>query len=320
MALVYDDKMQAPKKKGALAKTGAKKKLAKLKPGAAKKVVVKPGDTLSEIARKNGVPLQQLIAANPQFKNPNLIYPGNVVNVPAVTGPIVIGARPLAQAASQMGSPSILSSGAMTSRAGSGPRAGMPAPAQVRPSGGITNTNAARPVDASVRGDPSNRNRNRYEEVIRQFGVASNPRYAQRDSNKDGTTDTFCNIYVWDVSKAMGAEIPHWVDGKSAPAEPGAKGAWEMNANATVDWLKNHGGENGWRQVTADEAQARANDGNPTVAVWKNPGGIGHVGMIRPGEVTEKGPALAQAGATNFDDKQVQDGFGGRTPQYWTHD
>ena len=43
---------------------------------------VKKGDTLWGIARRYGVPLTALIAANPQIKNPNLIYPGNRVNIP----------------------------------------------------------------------------------------------------------------------------------------------------------------------------------------------------------------------------------------------
>ena len=43
---------------------------------------VKKGDTLWGIARRYGVTLTALIAANPQIKNPNLIYPGDRVNIP----------------------------------------------------------------------------------------------------------------------------------------------------------------------------------------------------------------------------------------------
>ena len=43
---------------------------------------VKKGDTLWGIAKRYGVSLTALIAANPQIKNPNLIYPGNRVNIP----------------------------------------------------------------------------------------------------------------------------------------------------------------------------------------------------------------------------------------------
>lgn len=43
---------------------------------------VKSGDTLSAIAKAEGVSLAQLEAANTQIKNPNVIYPGESVNVP----------------------------------------------------------------------------------------------------------------------------------------------------------------------------------------------------------------------------------------------
>ena len=44
--------------------------------------IVKKGDTLWGIAKRYGVALTGLIAANPQIKNPNLIYPGDRVNIP----------------------------------------------------------------------------------------------------------------------------------------------------------------------------------------------------------------------------------------------
>ena len=44
--------------------------------------IVKKGDTLWAIAKRYGVALAALIAANPQIKNPNLIYPGDRVKLP----------------------------------------------------------------------------------------------------------------------------------------------------------------------------------------------------------------------------------------------
>lgn len=43
---------------------------------------VRRGDTLWGVARLYGVELAALIRANPQIKNPNLIYPGEAVRVP----------------------------------------------------------------------------------------------------------------------------------------------------------------------------------------------------------------------------------------------
>ena len=49
---------------------------------AAKTYKVKKGDTLSKIAKAHGVTLNTLIKANPQIKNPNLIYPNLIINIP----------------------------------------------------------------------------------------------------------------------------------------------------------------------------------------------------------------------------------------------
>lgn len=49
----------------------------------AEKVKVKSGDSMSAIAAKAGVSLAAMKAANPQVKNPSLIKPGQVLNVPA---------------------------------------------------------------------------------------------------------------------------------------------------------------------------------------------------------------------------------------------
>ncbi len=47
--------------------------------------IVKSGDSLSVIAQRNGLTLQQLLALNPQFaSNPNLIKPGQTVNLTGV--------------------------------------------------------------------------------------------------------------------------------------------------------------------------------------------------------------------------------------------
>lgn len=45
-------------------------------------VQVHRNDTLSKIAADNGVSLSALIAANPQIRNPNLIYPGQTIHLP----------------------------------------------------------------------------------------------------------------------------------------------------------------------------------------------------------------------------------------------
>jgi nucleoid-associated protein YgaU len=52
-----------------------------MKPAPAHFYVVKKGDTLSEIAERYHMPLDHLLYKNPHIHNPNLIYPGQHINV-----------------------------------------------------------------------------------------------------------------------------------------------------------------------------------------------------------------------------------------------
>jgi spore coat assembly protein SafA len=47
------------------------------------KYTVQKGDTLWDISQKNGLALQDVIDANPQIKNPDLIFPGQEIKLPA---------------------------------------------------------------------------------------------------------------------------------------------------------------------------------------------------------------------------------------------
>lgn len=44
------------------------------------------GDTMWKLAVKYQVGVSEIISANPQIKNPDLIYPGEVLNIPRVSG------------------------------------------------------------------------------------------------------------------------------------------------------------------------------------------------------------------------------------------
>ncbi len=69
-------------------------------------VVVQRGDTLWGIAQRYGVSLDALIRANPQIRNPNLIYAGQSVNLPGWDGGDGFEAAPEAPAeAPEMESP-----------------------------------------------------------------------------------------------------------------------------------------------------------------------------------------------------------------------
>ena len=52
---------------------------------------VKPGDTLSKIATRNGMTLAQLLQANPQIKDPNRINVGDPINLPDSASGVPVG-------------------------------------------------------------------------------------------------------------------------------------------------------------------------------------------------------------------------------------
>ena len=47
---------------------------------------VQSGDTLSAIARKEGIDLRDLVAANTQIVDTDLIYPGQTIRIPSGAG------------------------------------------------------------------------------------------------------------------------------------------------------------------------------------------------------------------------------------------
>lgn len=57
-------------------------------PGTVTEYVVQPGDTMFLIAKRHGIPLETLIAANPQIRNPDLIFPGDVIRIPRRGHPV----------------------------------------------------------------------------------------------------------------------------------------------------------------------------------------------------------------------------------------
>lgn len=166
--------------------------------------------------------------------------------------------------------------------------------------GGVIPYEAWKPVTPGITSNVFNRNPQLYTNVIKQFSVETNGRY---EVNKNGWNDTYCNIFVWDVTKAMGAEIPHYYDPNTgAPMQyPNVDGGLQMTANRMHDWLFEHGEEYGWYQVSPEQAQVMANQGRPAVTVLRNNnGGHGHVQVVCPSNDLsydeKRGVTIAQAG------------------------
>lgn len=246
--------------------------------------IVRPGDTLTGIAERFGATAQMLARAN-GIENPDLIFAGQTLDLPGTSGALP-------------GSPV---------RGGS------------TPPPGIRHRNYLDRVDAPLKGDPMSRDPVTYDNVIDQFAVESNPRYRRQDN------DTYCNIFVWDVTYAMGAEIPHLVAGNGEPVSV-YEGAW-LSANGMNRWLAENGPRYGWREVAAAEAQNLANLGHPAVASVYNeteadpyhPEPVGHMGIVRPGEM-RNGPTHAQAGIYNFNRAHVYECFPADGTRFFVND
>ncbi|HJS18094.1 MAG TPA: LysM peptidoglycan-binding domain-containing protein [Anaerolineales bacterium] len=56
-------------------------------PAAGGTYVVQPGDTLAKIAKRSGTTVSAIMAVNPQITNPNVIYVGQVIYLPAGSYP-----------------------------------------------------------------------------------------------------------------------------------------------------------------------------------------------------------------------------------------
>ena len=154
--------------------------------------------------------------------------------------------------------------------------------------------------------------------VVEQFRVDEVERYAPAER------DTRCNLYLCDVTAALGCPVPAvWRHGGVATAADGK--AWpvyrEQRANHLVDWLDSaHGSASGWRQCRdLAEAQARIDLGLPVVVGWHSgsdaPGHVA-VGIPSPGE---SGLRISQAGRSCFVRGTLTEGFGSLLVRTWTH-
>ena len=249
---------------------------------------VKPGDTLSKIANNLGVTLADLLAANTQITNPNVIQVGQKINIPGTNTPPPV--TPVTGASEVFDGH--------------------------HPAPGTTSTSRALYSHPPLTNSPGQRDPAVYSQVINQFAVGENPRYTPGDGK------TYCNIFVWDVTRAMGAEVPHWLDDAANIGVPGAPHAHEININGGLIWMRAHSAAHGWRSVNGEQAQDAANQGLIAVVMWQNQtGGHGHTAMVRPGTLNALGPEIAQAGAHNFNRGHVKNGFGNHGPlEYFVHD
>lgn len=165
--------------------------------------------------------------------------------------------------------------------------------------------NRAVPIDLPpIISTPGTRSAALTDRVTDQFDLEHDPRYLPGDGC------TYCNIWTWDWSRAMSAEVPHWV-GEGAQRH-------ETTANALTDWFQKEGFALGWRELRSKgSVLAEVNAGNVVVATLVE-AGHGHITPIRPdpSEIV-----IANVGGHNFQRGPIVKGYGGYLPKcrYWAH-
>lgn len=137
-------------------------------------------------------------------------------------------------------------------------------------------------------------------DLLASFKVETAEKYRRRDVTGDGLPETFCNVFVHDVTTALEMPVPL------------------LLANAQVAWFDEVGRAKGWSNIDVHKAEVLANEGYPVVVGWSNPRGHGHVAIGCPSN--EPGLHIAQAGSSNFTCRPVSRGFGLTPYKCWGHD
>ena len=166
----------------------------------------------------------------------------------------------------------------------------------------VISRDAWRAIDAPVQSRSGRRSAGLYRRVIDQFAVAANPRYAPDPGDK-----VRAHIFIWDVTRAMNAEVPHFV------------GAREQNLNQTCDWLRLDSHGVGWRRADAPGAIAAANKGLPVLVLPKEIK-LKMIAIVRPGDPDPDGnPYLSAAGHQRGNRLTISEAFATFGADYFIH-
>lgn len=117
-----------------------------------------------------------------------------------------------------------------------------------------------------------------YAAAIDQFAVATNARYFPDEGNISRA-----HLFVWDVSRAMGCEIPHFIRGRQQTLEQ------------TCLWLREKSSAAGWVRVALARGLEHAKSGGPTVVVPRDTK-LSMIGVLRPNTDPSGKPLIAAAG------------------------
>ena len=170
------------------------------------------------------------------------------------------------------------------------------------PAKGLTSRDLWKAINAPVQSREGRRSAELYQTVIDQFAVGHNDRYAE-----DAPGKPRAHIFVWDVSRAMNAEVPHFA------------GAKELSLAQTCDWVRHEGPMRGWQRTDAGGALGAANEGYPALALPKEIK-VKLIAVVRPGQLGPDGkPRMAAAAKARGGDLTSIEALGVFAVEFFIH-
>jgi hypothetical protein len=167
----------------------------------------------------------------------------------------------------------------------------------------VTSVDTWKAVNAPMQSRPGRRTAVLYQNVIEQFACGYNQRYQVDESGKSKT-----HIFVWDVTRAMNCEVPHFAGGR------------ETTLGQMVDWLRFEGHSRGWKKANAQQAAEAADRGEAVLALPQD-GKSRLLAVVRPGGVDDGGfPRVAAAIDEVGNDMAAPDALKTRLIAYYVHE
>lgn len=167
----------------------------------------------------------------------------------------------------------------------------------------LSNRDLWKAVQAPVQSREGRRSLELFKNVLAQFAVAKNPRY-----EPDGPDKPRGHIFIWDVSRAMNCEVPHFV------------GVKELTLAQTVDWMRHEGPMRGWLRANQDDAMAAALEGKLVVVVPKDSRNK-QIAVLTPSEDVDANgkPYVMGAGKQRGVKLRFPEFFGANVVEYFVH-